>query len=62
MKTMSLIKLYELGKVSLGMAAKLLNLKRTEFLEVLGKYHVSYFQSDLDDGLKSEFSNQMNGT
>jgi len=55
-KTISLIKLYELGKVSSGIAAKLLRITRIEFLELLTYYNVSYIASseeELDDDLKN---------
>ena len=53
-KTKSLVKLYELGKISSGLAAKLLNINRVDFLELLQKYDVSYFQYGLEDELKSD--------
>jgi len=40
---MSIIKLYELGKISSGVAASVLNISRVEFIELLGKYRVSIF-------------------
>ncbi|AEF84974.1 conserved hypothetical protein [Treponema primitia ZAS-2] len=43
MKTLSLVKLYELGKVSSGIAAKALGIPRIAFLDVLSNYHVSIF-------------------
>lgn len=43
MKTSSLVKLFELGKVSSGTAAKVLGISRLEFLELLAKYKVSPF-------------------
>lgn len=46
-KISSLVKLFELGKVSSGLAAKVLNISRLEFLNLLGKYKVSYL--DVDD-------------
>lgn len=57
MKTISLIKLYELGKISSGLAAKLLNMNRIDFLELLEKYNASYFHKDLENELESDFSN-----
>ncbi|WP_457641332.1 UPF0175 family protein [Persephonella sp.] len=39
-KTMVLVKLYELGKISSGEAAKLLGISRIDFLDLLGKYRV----------------------
>ncbi len=41
MKKSSLVKLYELGKVSSGIAARVLGLSRLDFLELLAKYNVS---------------------
>jgi len=57
MKTISLIKLYELGKISSGLAAKLLNMSRIDFLELLEKYNVSYFHTSLEDEIESDLSN-----
>lgn len=57
MKTISLIKLYELGKISSGLAAKLLNMNRIDFLELLEKYNASYFHKGLENELESDFSN-----
>jgi len=50
MKTSSLVKLFELGKVSSGIAARVLGLSRVAFLELLAKYNVSILGSyDLND-------------
>jgi len=50
MKISSLVKLFELGKVSSGTAAKVLGLTRLDFLELLAKYKVSTIgQYDADD-------------
>lgn len=46
------LKLYELGKISSGKAAKIAGLNRLEFLMKLGKYKVSPFQVDLDEILE----------
>jgi predicted HTH domain antitoxin len=56
-KTISIVKLYELGKISSGMAAKLLDIDRLDFLELLAKYNVSYFQLNMEDELESDFRN-----
>jgi len=40
MKISALVKLFELGKVSLGTAAKVLHVSRIEFLDLLAKYNV----------------------
>ncbi len=36
-KTISIIKLYELGKISSGTASKILGINRVEFIEKIGK-------------------------
>ncbi len=41
MKTASLIKLYEIGRISSGTAAKVLEISRIDFFELLSKYNVS---------------------
>ncbi|WP_372948783.1 UPF0175 family protein [Mariniphaga sp.] len=57
MKTTSLVKLFELGRVSSGTAAKVLGLTRLDFLELLAKYEVSpYGQYDIDD-IKEDIKN-----
>jgi predicted HTH domain antitoxin len=54
MKTLSLVKLYELGKVSSGIAAQVLGISRVAFLDVLAEYQVSCFP---DAGeLESDFA------
>jgi predicted HTH domain antitoxin len=55
MKTLSLVKLYELGKVSSGMAAKVLGISRITFLDLLALYQVSIFP-DADE-LEADFAN-----
>ena len=57
MKIISLIKLYELGKISSGRAANLLNLNRVDFLDLLQKYNVSYFHKGLENELESDLRN-----
>lgn len=57
MKIISLVKLYELGKISSGLASKLLNISRIEFLELIGKYNVSYFYSGIEDEIESDLNN-----
>lgn len=46
------LKLYELGKISSGKAAKMAGLSRLAFLMRLGRYKVSPFQMDLDEILE----------
>ena len=57
MKIISLIKLYELGKISSGRAANLLNISRVDFLDLLHKYNVSYFHKGLENELESDVRN-----
>ncbi len=56
-KRISLVKLYELGKISSGFAAKLLNIKRVESLEILGNYNVSIFPDSVEEDLDSDYRN-----
>jgi len=57
MKKNSIVKLYELGKISSGVAAKVLETTRVDFLELLSKYNVSVLsQYDVDD-LKGDIAN-----
>ena len=46
------IKLYELGKISSGKAAKLAGLGRVQFLLKLGQYQVSPFQVSMEEILE----------
>jgi len=43
------LKLYELGKISSGKAARLSGLGRTGFLSRLGRYQVSPFQTTIEE-------------
>ena len=57
MKTSSLVKLFEIGKVSSGTAAKVLGLTRVDFLDLLSKYKVSVLgQYDFND-LREDIAN-----
>jgi len=56
-KIISLVKLYELGKVSSGFAAILLDMKRVEFLNKLSDYNVSIFPDLMEDELDSDYKN-----
>jgi len=57
MKISSLVKLYEIGKVSSGIAAKALGISRIDFFELLSRYKVAIISEyDLDD-LNDEISN-----
>lgn len=57
MKITSLVKLFELGRISSGTAAKVLGLTRLDFLELLEKYKVSTIGPyDIDD-LRDDIAN-----
>ena len=51
-KVATLIKLYELGKISSGEAAKILRISRLEFLDLLGKYKVQISPDEEEELLK----------
>lgn len=53
-KISSLVKLFELGRISSGTASTVLQLSRIEFLELLAKYNVSFL--DVED-LNEDFQN-----
>jgi|Deesub1362B_J571_1020462.scaffolds.fasta_scaffold03606_5 predicted HTH domain antitoxin len=46
------LKLYELGKISSGKAAKIAGVSRTGFLLRLGRYKVSPFQVEMEEILE----------
>ena len=48
-KLLLAIKLYEVGKVSLGQAAKLAGFSKRAFIEVLGRHRVPLFDYDPDE-------------
>ena len=43
------VKLYEVGKVSLGQATKLAGFSKRAFMEVLGRYHVPLYNYSPDE-------------
>jgi len=49
-------KLYDLGKMSLGQAANLVDLNKEEFINELGKYKISVFGETLEE-LEQELKN-----
>lgn len=55
-KTISLIKLYELGKISSGTASKILGINRVDFIEKIGEYQVSVFNFYNENELNEEYS------
>ncbi|MBI3946098.1 MAG: UPF0175 family protein [Armatimonadetes bacterium] len=48
-KLLLAVKLYEVGKVSLGQAAKLAGFSKRTFMEVLGRYRVPVFDYSPED-------------
>ena len=48
-RLMAALKMFELGKLSSGKAAKLAGLSRVEFLEMCGRYQVSVFNYGPDE-------------
>ena len=55
-KLMAIIKMYELGKISLGKAAEFLKINERKFMEVLGQYQIpaiDYPSRELDEELKT---------
>ena len=48
--------LYNLGKMSLGQAANLVDLNKEEFINELGKYNVTVFGETLEE-LEQELKN-----
>lgn len=54
-KTFLAIKLYEVGKVSLGQAAKIAGHSKRSFMEILGHYQVPVFNYSPED-LQQEIS------
>ena len=48
-KLLLAVKLYEVGKVLLGQAAKLAGFSKRTFMEVLGRYHIPIFDYSPDD-------------
>jgi len=48
-KLLLAVKLYEVGKASLGQAAKLAGFSKRAFIEVLGHYHVPVFNYDAEE-------------
>lgn len=57
MKINSLVKLFELGKVSSGTAAKVLGLTRLDFFDLLSKYKVSSLGQYDSDDLRDDIAN-----
>jgi len=56
-KLSSMVKLFEIGKVSSGTAANVLGLSRVDFLELLPRYNVSIFNYENYDELIDDVNN-----
>ena len=48
MREAAVVKLYDLGRISSGKAARVLGVSRRAFLDVLGRYGVSEFDDTMD--------------
>jgi len=60
---MAALKMFELGKLSLGKAAELAGLSRVEFIEQCGRYRVSVFNpEDPEAELKADLEAIRNAT
>lgn len=57
MKKLTVVKLYEIGKISSSYAAKIMELKRVDFLELINKYQVSFFNFNSDSDLLNDLQN-----
>ena len=54
MKKSALVKLHELGRISSGKAAQLLEISRIDFIDMLGQYQVSpigFTEESADEGV-----------
>lgn len=56
-KISSLVKLFEVGKITSGTAAKKLGITRIDFLDLLAKYKVSALGVSDSNDLKEEIAN-----
>lgn len=56
-KAVSMVKLFELGKVSSGTASQILGISRVDFLEMLNKYQVSFYNYSDEDELNNDIEN-----
>ena len=50
-----LVRLYDLGKISSGQAASALGITRWAFLDLLGRYNVSYFDDSMDVAAEAHY-------
>lgn len=56
-KVSALVKLYELGKLSSGVAAKVLGISRLDFLELLHLYQVSVIGNNDVNDIQEDYNN-----
>lgn len=56
-KMSSMVKLFELGKISSGTAAKVLGMSRLDFLDAIARYKVSMINYQDVKELKDEIAN-----
>lgn len=57
MRKLAIIKLYEIGKISSGSAAKVLHISRVDFIELINKYQVSFFSFASDNEILNDLKN-----
>ena len=57
-RLMAALKMFELGKISMGKAAELAGMSKTEFLETCGRYKVSIFNYN-DEEAVQELKNDL---
>ena len=57
MRKLTIIKLYEIGKISSSFASKILNLSRVDFFEQINKYQVSVFSYNSEQELLNDIEN-----
>ncbi len=57
MKKLAIVKLYEIGKISSSVAAKVLGLNRVEFVALLHEYKVSFFVFSSENDILNDWNN-----
>ncbi len=57
MRKLTVVKLYEIGKISSSLASKILNLNRVDFLELINKYQVLFFSHKSENELLNDLQN-----
>jgi predicted HTH domain antitoxin len=56
-KQLALVKLFEMGRISSGLAARTLGISRLAFIESLGHYQVSVFNDSSEEQLREDLNN-----